>query len=103
MVFTLSYCLQLYKVPEVGPNVALIRKMLPKWFLSHIICAGRPGESDGACHGDSGGPLTQFTESPSPRYQQVGNTTEHGSETDLSFLTLSPRGITFYKIFTYSI
>ncbi len=46
--------------------------MLPNWFVSHIICAGWPGEGDGACRGDSGGPLAQFKETPYPHFIQIG-------------------------------
>jgi hypothetical protein len=46
--------------------------MLPNGFLSHIICAGWPGEKNGACHGDSGGPLTQFEENPVPHFLLLG-------------------------------
>ena len=64
-----SYCNKLY---EVGHTVSLTRTMLPHGFQSHIICAGLPGEGDGACNGDSGGPLAQFVNSSHPHYQQLG-------------------------------
>ncbi len=46
--------------------------MFPQWFKSHIICAGLPGERDGTCHGDSGGPLAQFIDNEEPHYVQFG-------------------------------
>jgi len=46
--------------------------MLPHGFLSHIICAGLPGEGDGACKGDSGGPLAQFYNNSHPHFLQLG-------------------------------
>jgi hypothetical protein len=60
-------------VPKVGTRPALIRSMLPKWFLGHIICAGWPGEAAGACHGDSGGPLARFSVSSYPHFIQIGD------------------------------
>ena len=48
--------------------------MLPKWFTSHNICAGWPGEGISACHGDSGGPLARFIDIGSPHYVQIGTT-----------------------------
>jgi hypothetical protein len=62
----------MYKKHEFGYKYALIRTMLPQWFQSHIICAGLPGEAEGVCHGDSGGPLTKFTDNPYPHFIQIG-------------------------------
>lgn len=36
------------------------------------MCAGLPGERDGTCHGDSGGPLAQFFDNQNPHYVQLG-------------------------------
>ncbi len=62
----------MYTIPKFGHTAALIRTMLPQWFQSHIICAGIPFEGDGACHGDSGGPLAAFTDNPYPHFIQIG-------------------------------
>ena len=71
-VFVFSYCQQLYQVPKFGTRYAQIRTMLPNWFLGHICCAGLPSEADGACHGDSGGPLAQFSNIIYPHFIQIG-------------------------------
>jgi len=42
--------------------------MFPQWFKSHIMCAGIPGERDGTCKGDSGGPLIQYIDNENPHY-----------------------------------
>jgi hypothetical protein len=55
-----------------GQKAAIIRAIIPSWFLSHILCAGTPLEEDGACIGDSGGPLTKFIANPYPHYIQMG-------------------------------
>jgi hypothetical protein len=53
-----------------------IQKAVPYLFPSHVICAGTDHKSQGACKGDSGGPL-QFYDLEKFRYQQVG--VVHGS------------------------
>jgi hypothetical protein len=53
-----------------------IKKAVPDLFQSHLICAGTNDRSQGACKGDSGGPL-QLYKSANYRYQQVGIV--HGS------------------------
>jgi secreted trypsin-like serine protease len=53
-----------------------IQKAVPDLFPSHLICAGTDVTSQGACTGDSGGPL-QFFDFDSKRYQQLG--VVHGS------------------------
>ena len=35
----------------------IIREKVPQLFQNHLICAGSPTDSLGACNGDSGGPL----------------------------------------------
>ena len=62
----------MYNLPKFGQEAALIKTMLPHWFISSTICAGMPGEGDGACHGDSGGPLAKFTDNPHPHFNQIG-------------------------------
>ncbi len=42
--------------------------MFPQWFKSHIMCAGIPGERDGTCKDDSGGPLIQYIDDENPHY-----------------------------------
>jgi hypothetical protein len=56
-----------------------IQQVLPALFQSHLICAGTDLSSQGACTGDSGGPL-QFYDFDNNRYQQVG--VVHGSVSD---------------------
>ncbi len=70
--FVFSYCQQLYQVPKFGTKHAQIKTMLPNGFLDHIFCAGLPSEADGACHGDSGGPLAKFSNSIHPHFIQIG-------------------------------
>jgi len=68
-----SYCQKLHEVPKTGRDPKLMKTILPKWFLGHIICAAWPSEADSACQGDSGGPITKFSNNTYPHFVQIGN------------------------------
>ena len=63
-----SYCNKTHK--QEGPLVNKIKKFLPDLFPSHLACAGIEFGMQGACRGDSGGPL-QIFDTNTYRYYQV--------------------------------
>ncbi len=73
-IFPNEYCNQTH-IRE-GEVMKDIHNAAPDLFLNHLICAGTDIQSQGACKGDSGGPLQLF-DFKNLRYQQVGIV--HGS------------------------
>ncbi len=73
-IFPNSYCNNTHRRYDI--DAKKIQKAVPDLFPSHLICAGTGPRSQGACTGDSGGPL-QFFDANKYRYEQVG--VVHGS------------------------